>query len=220
MNVFVTGATGLIGRGVGVALLGAGHAVTALSRSAGAGQAAGGDARGHRRSGGAGRVGGGARRLRRVREPRGGARRRWRWTAPKKRRIHDSRVRATARIAAIVRAGGPRVLVSGSAVGYYGSRGDELLDEGSPPGQGFLAEVCRDWEEAAAPAAARARVVLLRTGIVLSPAGGALPKLVRPSGSSRAGRSETATSGSRGSTSPTRSASCGSRSRTSASGRS
>ena len=103
-----------------------------------------------------------------------------RWTAPKKRRIHDSRVRATARIAAIVRAGGPRVLVSGSAVGYYGSRGDELLDEGSPPGQGFLAEVCRDWEEAAAPAAARARVVLLRTGIVLSPAGGALPKLVRP----------------------------------------
>jgi hypothetical protein len=72
------------------------------------------------------------------------------------------------------------VLVSGSAVGYYGSRGDELLDERSSPGQGFLADVCRDWEEAAAPAAARARVVLLRTGIVLSSDGGALPKLVRP----------------------------------------
>ncbi len=181
MNVFVTGATGLIGGAVCGALLGAGHAVTALSRSAAA----------------VGKLPAGTRVVTGdPAEP--GA---WeaelaacdacvslagepvaegRWTAAKKRRIRDSRVRATARIAAIVRAGGPRVLVSGSAVGYYGSRGDELLDEASPPGEGFLAEVCREWEEAAAPAAARARVVLLRTGIVLSSAGGALPKLVRP----------------------------------------
>jgi len=181
MHVFVTGATGLIGRAVCGALVEAGHAVTALSRSAGS-------ARG---------LPEGTRLV--VGDPAGpGA---WeaalascdacvnlagepiaegRWTAEKKRRIRDSRLRATERIAAVFRAGGPRVLVSGSAVGYYGSRGDELLDERSPAGEGFLAEVCRAWEEAAAPAAARARVVLLRTGIVLSPAGGALPKLVRP----------------------------------------
>ncbi|ABS27879.1 TIGR01777 family oxidoreductase [Anaeromyxobacter sp. Fw109-5] len=181
MHVFVTGATGLIGRAVCGELLGAGHEVTAISRSAGAAR----------------RLPGGARVVKGdPTEP--GA---WeetlaacdacvnlagepivegRWTAAKKRRIRESRVRATARIAAVVRAGGPRVVVSGSAVGYYGSRGDELLDERSAPGEGFLAEVCRAWEEAAAPAAARARVVLLRTGIVLSPAGGALPRLVRP----------------------------------------
>lgn len=181
MHVFVTGATGLIGRAVCGELLGAGHAVTAISRSAGAAR----------------RLPAGARVVKGdPAEP--GA---WeetlaacdacvnlagepivegRWTATKKRRIRESRVRATARIAAVVRAGGPRVLVSGSAVGYYGSRGDEVLDERSAPGEGFLAEVCRAWEEAAAPAAARARVVQLRTGIVLSPAGGALPRLVRP----------------------------------------
>jgi uncharacterized protein (TIGR01777 family) len=71
------------------------------------------------------------------------------------------------------------VLLSGSAVGFYGDRGDEVLDETSPGGSGFLADVCREWEAATAPAsAAGARVVRLRTGVVLTPKGGALKKLL------------------------------------------
>jgi uncharacterized protein (TIGR01777 family) len=73
------------------------------------------------------------------------------------------------------------VLVSGSAVGYYGDRGDEQLDEHSAPGADFLAEVAGEWERATAPAAdAGVRVVLMRTGVVLSPRGGALAKLLLP----------------------------------------
>jgi uncharacterized protein (TIGR01777 family) len=79
-----------------------------------------------------------------------------------------------------LRDGGPKVLVSGSAVGVYGSRGDEELDDKAGPGTGFLAEVCREWEAAAERAAPRARVTLLRTGVVLAREGGALPKLARP----------------------------------------
>ena len=71
----------------------------------------------------------------------------------------------------------PRVFLSGSALGWYGDRGDEVLTEDSPIGAGFLADVCRDWEAAAAPAAdAGVRVAFLRTGIVLTPRGGALAK--------------------------------------------
>jgi uncharacterized protein (TIGR01777 family) len=71
----------------------------------------------------------------------------------------------------------PSVMLSGSAIGYYGNRGDETLDEASEPGSGFLTSVCADWEKAAEPAAAVGiRVAYLRTGIVLSPKGGALKK--------------------------------------------
>lgn len=104
-----------------------------------------------------------------------------RWTAERKRAIHDSRVRSTALLVEAVRAleRKPSVLLSGSAVGYYGDRGDALLDETSPPGNDFLAQVCVDWERATVPAAdAGVRVVLLRTGIVLSPRGGALARLL------------------------------------------
>jgi uncharacterized protein (TIGR01777 family) len=103
-----------------------------------------------------------------------------RWTAARKAAIAASRVDSTRLVAETIAAGGPTVLVSGSAVGFYGARGDERLDEDAPPGEGFLAEVCQRWEAAAAPAAARARVVLLRTGLVLAKEGGALPKLVLP----------------------------------------
>ena len=73
----------------------------------------------------------------------------------------------------------PRVLVSASAVGYYGSRGDELLDERSALGQGFLADLCTAWESAAAAATALGiRVLMLRTGIVLGRDGGALPRML------------------------------------------
>lgn len=106
-----------------------------------------------------------------------------RWTAEKKARIRRSRVEGTKLLAdAICRsARPPRVLVCASAVGYYGDRSDETLTEESPPGKGFLADVCREWEKAADPAAARdVRVVHLRTGVVLSRKGGALAKMLLP----------------------------------------
>ena len=106
---------------------------------------------------------------------------RGRWTAAKKARIRESRVEST-RLLARTLAGltrGPRVLICASAVGYYGHRGDEILVEESAAGQGFLAEVCLAWE-AAAEAARQAgiRVVHLRTGLVLTPTGGALAALL------------------------------------------
>lgn len=102
-----------------------------------------------------------------------------RWSPEQKRRIRESRVRGTSLLSSTL-AGldhRPSVLLSGSAVGFYGDRGDELLDESSPPGRGFLSEVVQAWEAATAPAEhAGIRVVHLRTGIVLSPDGGAMAK--------------------------------------------
>jgi uncharacterized protein (TIGR01777 family) len=111
-----------------------------------------------------------------------------RWTASAKRAIRDSRVRGTALLARSLASLAsvdqrPRVLVSGSAIGIYGSRGDEILDEASTLGSDddFLASVCEEWEEAARPAAdAGVRVVTMRTGIVLSQDGGALAKMLLP----------------------------------------
>jgi uncharacterized protein (TIGR01777 family) len=75
----------------------------------------------------------------------------------------------------------PAVLICASATGYYGSRGDETLDESSAPGSGFLADVCRAWEsEALAAEALGMRVVRMRTGVVLDPGGGALPRMLPP----------------------------------------
>lgn len=106
-----------------------------------------------------------------------------RWTAERKRRIRESRVAGTtllARTLASLRRP-PRVLVSGSAIGIYGNRGDEELDEGSALGTDFLAEVGAAWERSAAPARqAGIRVVLLRTGLVLNRRGGALAKMLLP----------------------------------------
>ena len=103
-----------------------------------------------------------------------------RWSEEKKRRITDSRVRGT-KLLAETMAGlsrGPRVFLSTSAIGYYGDR-KEPVDEASAPGRGFLAEVCQQWEEAAdAARAAGIRVVHPRIGVVLSPAGGALPPMM------------------------------------------
>ena len=101
-----------------------------------------------------------------------------RWSDDHKRRVRDSRVNGTAALAsAIADAGGSvKVFVNGSAVGYYGDSGDRVNTEESPAGTGFLAELCVAWEAAAGAAKSAARVVLLRTGIVLSPKGGALKK--------------------------------------------
>lgn len=106
-----------------------------------------------------------------------------RWTARKKREITDSRVLGTRALVDSLRSSRerPAVLVSASAVGYYGDRGDEPLDEASFPGGGFLAEVCKAWEaEALAAAELGIRVVCLRIGVVLDRAGGALPRMVAP----------------------------------------
>jgi uncharacterized protein (TIGR01777 family) len=104
-----------------------------------------------------------------------------RWTAARKKAIHDSRISATRAIVdAIRRAPNPPVLINASAIGIYGNRGDEPLTEQSPPGSDFLARVCIDWEAEAMKAAERTRVVLLRTALVLANDGGALPQLARP----------------------------------------
>jgi hypothetical protein len=102
-----------------------------------------------------------------------------RWSAQRLDAVRRSRVEATAGLAAALAAlpTRPRALISGSAVGYYGVRGDEELDESSAPGTGFLADLCRDWEAATGAAeAAGVRVVHIRTGVILSAAGGALRK--------------------------------------------
>jgi len=171
MKVLVTGARGLIGSALLPTLAAEGHEVVRVTRS----------------------------------EPRGPAEVRWdpmagamdraaldgvdavvhlagesvagRWTDGKKRRIRDSRVLGTRLLAqaAAGRERGPRAMVCASAIGYYGDRGEERLTEASPPGEGFIVDVVRDWEQAADPArAAGIRVAHLRFGIVQSPRGGAL----------------------------------------------
>jgi uncharacterized protein (TIGR01777 family) len=106
-----------------------------------------------------------------------------RWTAEKKRRIRQSRVHGTRLLSDTIAAleHRPAALFAASAIGYYGNRGDEELTETSAPGSDFLAEVTRDWEAATEPAArAGVRVVSLRFGVVMSPAGGALAKMLPP----------------------------------------
>jgi uncharacterized protein len=106
-----------------------------------------------------------------------------RWTDEQKRRIRDSRVRGTAVLAAAVasRERKPHVLVSASAIGYYGDRGSEVLTEESAPGDDFLAQVCIAWEGEAAPATeAGVRTVFTRSGIVLDAHGGALKNMLLP----------------------------------------
>ena len=105
-----------------------------------------------------------------------------RWTAERKKRIMESRVAATsALVEAMSRnSGHSRTFITASASGFYGDRGDESLDENSPAGSGFLAEVTKRWEELARGAEAFARVVILRFGVVLAKDGGALAKLLLP----------------------------------------
>ena len=106
-----------------------------------------------------------------------------RWTDDVKREIRESRVKSTALLARTMEAmdNPPRVLLSGSAIGIYGDRGDDLLDESSQPGVGFLADVVRAWEDAASALdRADVRVAYLRSGLVLGRHGGALEKMLTP----------------------------------------
>jgi uncharacterized protein len=106
-----------------------------------------------------------------------------RWTKAKKEAIRNSRVEGTKLLVNALASleNPPRHLLSTSAIGYYGSRGDEICTEDVPPGAGFLAEVCVQWENAAKPAAGHGiRVVLMRFGVVLTKKGGALSVATKP----------------------------------------
>ncbi len=106
-----------------------------------------------------------------------------RWTEAKKRRIIDSRVNGTRLLSETIAnlSRKPKAFINASAVGFYGSRGDELVDEDSGPGEGFLAGVCRQWELATAPAEqAGIRVVKLRFGVILAKDGGIMGSILGP----------------------------------------
>jgi uncharacterized protein (TIGR01777 family) len=172
MNVLISGATGLIGSALIPELEGGGHRVIRLSRSRSSAEDT---IRWDPASGtlDPSRLGG----IDAVVHLAGESIAQGRWTPEKKRRIMESR-RVGTRLLAETLAGlsePPEVMVSASAVGYYGDRGNELLREESEPGSDFLAEVCKAWEAAADPAReAGIRVVHPRMGIVLSTKGGAL----------------------------------------------
>lgn len=105
-----------------------------------------------------------------------------RWTADRKSELRQSRLLATRSLVSAIRAAArpPAVFLSASAIGYYGTRGDELLTEDSPPGTGFLADLCTEWEREAQAAQPATRVAMIRTGIVLDRHGGALARMVPP----------------------------------------
>jgi uncharacterized protein (TIGR01777 family) len=187
MRIVIAGGTGFLGRPLCLALAADGHHVTVLTRdSTGSGQlAATGAARSvvwtpNGESGawafaidGAGAVVNLA----------GESIAAKRWTAAQKQQILDTRVRATRSLVSAMRgaAAPPPVFISGSAVGYYGPLGDEVVTEDTPPGSGFLARICVAWEEEARRAAtAHTRVVCVRTGVVLEKDGGALAAMLPP----------------------------------------
>jgi len=176
MHVGITGASGLIGTALTSHLRTTGHDVTALVRQSPQAGEIGWDPS-------AGRLDpGDLEPLDAVVHLAGAGIGDHRWTDEYKRTLIASRIDGTTLLAnAIAELGdqGPRVLLSGSAVGYYGERGDEILTEQSEPGDGFLADICRAWEASTAAASdAGRRVAHLRTGIVLSPQGGALKKML------------------------------------------
>ena len=183
MKIAVTGGTGFIGRGLCETLAARGNSLVALLRQPGsAGTLPPGTERVEWRSG-AGppppQVFAGVDAIVHL-AGEGVARR---WTPERKRRIRQSRVTGTRHLVEALAAieERPRVLVSASAIGIYGDCGDETLTEESPPGGGFLAEVCVEWEAAAERAAALGvRVVRLRIGVVLDDGGGALAQLLTP----------------------------------------
>jgi len=177
MDIAITGSSGLIGRALTAALVADGHRVVRVVRRP---PEPGEDAlRWEPREGTIDRTG--LEGLDAVVHLAGAGIGDRRWNEDYKREILESRTRSTALLASTL-AGlerKPAVFLSGSAIGYYGDRGDEVLTETSPPGHSFLADVVVQWEAEAAPAAdAGIRTALLRTGIVLSVDGGALTKLL------------------------------------------
>ena len=183
MKVIVTGSSGLVGRALVRSLLADGHEVTRLVRGGAQGFRAPGTAAVHwdpeRGEIDARELEGHDAAVHLAGEPIAEGR----WDEAKKRRILESRVKGT-RLLAEALAGldaKPKVLVSASATGFYGDRGDEVLREESASGSDFLSEVCREWEKGTLAASqAGVRVVHLRIGFVLSAEGGGLPKMLTP----------------------------------------
>jgi uncharacterized protein (TIGR01777 family) len=176
MDVVVTGASGLIGSALKSELEGAGHRLVPMTRSTGGDGIRWDPDAGVIDSGGLEGVGA-------VVHLAGEGIGNKRWNDEQKAKIRDSRVRGTTLLAETLAklSKPPKVLLSGSAVGFYGDRGDEVLTESSRPGGGFLADLCVAWEAAAGPAKeAGIRVSHLRTGIVLAGSGGVLPKMLTP----------------------------------------
>jgi uncharacterized protein (TIGR01777 family) len=177
MDVVVTGASGLIGTALRPALERAGHRMISMGRSPATGDALHWDPdRGVIDSAGLEGVGA-------VVHLAGEGIGNRRWNEAHKAKVKESRRVGTTLLAETLAKlnKAPRVLLSGSAVGYYGDRGDEVLTESSRPGDDFLADVCTTWEAATAPAKeAGIRVAHIRTGIVLSGRGGVLPKMLMP----------------------------------------
>lgn len=183
MKILITGATGLIGRKLCGSLSGDGHKVVALSRSP-------------EKTGGLAAdevlkwepISGpppsqALDRIDVVVHLAGEPIADHRWTDEQKKRIRDSRVLSTRNLVEGLRSADskPSALISGSAIGFYGDRGDELLEETAAMGRGFMSEVCRDWEnEAAVASGLGIRVVQVRTGVVLSTEGGAFKKMLPP----------------------------------------
>jgi hypothetical protein len=182
MKVTITGATGLIGTRLVAALQERGDAVTVLSRNPDrATKALGVEA--HAWDPVAGPAPAAALAGRDAVVHLAGEPVAQRWNAKVKEAIHESRELGTRNLVAGLAAADPRpgVLVSSSAVGYYGKHGDERVTEDDPPGSDFLAEACVAWErEAQAATALGLRVVLIRTGVVLDPSGGALKTMLPP----------------------------------------
>lgn len=187
MRVFVTGATGFLGRALIRSLLDDDHAVVALSRRA---------ADAHSKLGPKvdvvegdparpgtwqGAVAGCEAVINLAGEPVMARR----WSPAHKERLRESRIEGTRRVVEAIeaagRAGRPvATLIQGSAVGYYGFRDDERLGEQARPGEDFLARLCVEWEQLARTVEKQTRVVLVRTGIVVGPGGGALVEMARP----------------------------------------
>jgi uncharacterized protein (TIGR01777 family) len=182
MRVTATGATGLIGTRLVQALKARGDEVTVLSRNPGKAQEAlGVEAVAWDPEGGPAPTEALAGRDAVVHLA--GENVAQRWTKSSRERIRTSRELGTRNLVAGLRDADPRpgTLVSSSAVGYYGNRGDELVDEDTPAGEGFLADVCQAWErEAHAASELGVRVVSIRTGVVLDKDGGALAKMLPP----------------------------------------
>lgn len=160
MRVVIAGGTGFLGRPLAAALAADGHMATALPRGSTDG------------------VDGADVVINLAGESIAGRR----WSATQKHRILDSRVTTTRQLVEAIRGAArpPRAFVSGSAVGYYGPRGDEVVTESTGSGEDFLAGVCVAWESEARRAADRTRVVCVRTGLVLERDGGALPQMLPP----------------------------------------
>ena len=183
MKILVTGATGLVGTALVGALAADGHTVCRLVRpqtKTEGGKHGAFDVAWNPETG---ELGGAAAGAEAVVNLAGASIAAGRWTASRKRLLRASRVDATRALVAVLGKmnAKPAVLISASAIGFYGNRGDEVLTESSVPGSDFLSDLARDWEvEALRAETFRTRVVLPRFGIILAKHGGALPKMMLP----------------------------------------